>query len=87
MGKPKIDRYTIKFACASCGAVYDSPEEAEHCFEQDSMNSPMFIEERLTTIGEPFPVEIILKRIEGNFITEVACYKISEKQKVNLKIE
>ena len=85
--KEKIEKYIVKFACSSCGNIYDSPEEACACFEQDTLNIPMFIEERLNTIGEVFPVEIILKRIEGNFITEVASYSIKEKKKVNIKIE
>lgn len=85
--KEEVVKFLVKFACAHCGTVYDTEGEAKACFEQDTLAYPLFIEERLTSIGEVFPIEILLKRIEGNFITEIASYSLGEKKKVNIQIE
>lgn len=82
-----LEKYKVLYQCVGCGTSYESKEEAEFCFEKDSMKIPTFIEERIAGIGEIFPVEIILKRIEGSYIIEIATYERKEIKQVNIRNE
>lgn len=83
----ELEKYKVLFQCVGCGGYYESKEEAEACFDQDSMKIPTFLEERIASIGEVFPVEIILKRIEGSYIIEIGTYERKNIEKVNIKID
>lgn len=83
----EIEKVKILYQCTSCGNPYETMEEAEACWERDSMNIPVFVEERVESIGEIFPTEILLKRIEGNKIVEIAEYERKNIQKVSINVE
>jgi len=82
-----LEKTKAVFQCNGCGEVYESKEEAEQCFDRDSLEIPTFIEERIDQVGDIFPIEIILKRIEKGNIVEIGEYQRKRIQKVNLKVE
>lgn len=82
----QLEKCKALFQCVGCGTTYDSKKEAEACFDNDSMKIPTFLEERISSIGEVFPIEIILKRIEGSTIVEICTYEKKKIEKVNIRI-
>jgi len=68
--------------CNFCGEIYPTKEEAEKCWERHIM----FETDYVFTLGEEFPVEVIVRKIEGDRIVEVATYTLSKKEKVDLPV-
>ena len=69
--------------CNFCGEIYPTKEEAEKCWERHIM----FETDYVFALGEEFPVEVIVKKIEGERIVEIATYTLEKKEKVNLLVK
>jgi len=69
--------------CQFCGEIYPTKEEALKCWERHIE----FVTEFIFGLGEEFPIEVLVKKIEGNEITEIATYELVKKEKVNILVE
>lgn len=68
------------YQCMFCGEIYATKAEAELCWERHTT----FEMEPLFTLGEEFPIEILVKKVEGDKYTEIATYELKKKEKVDL---
>jgi len=71
------------FQCQFCGDIYPTKEEAEKCWQRHIQ----FHLEPLFTLDDEYPIEILVKKIEGDRYVEVATYEIKKKEKVNLPVK
>ena len=69
--------------CNYCGEIYPKRELAEQCWE----NHTKFEFEPIFFTGEEFPVEVLVKKIEGSHYTEIATYEMKKKEKVNIPVK
>jgi hypothetical protein len=71
------------YLCPICERKFLTEDEAVQCMEtHDELTlMPMY------SVGERFPREIIVSRIEGKKITEVATYPRGEVVKVNIEVK
>lgn len=69
--------------CQFCGEIYETKEEAELCWQRHVQ----FQFEPLFTLDDEFPIEVLVKKIEGNRYTEIASYELKKKEKVDLPIK
>lgn len=68
--------------CTFCGEVYPTKGEAEKCWE----NHIKFQFEPIFFIGEEFPTEVLVKKVEGNYYTEIGTYPLQKKEKVRIRV-
>ena len=62
-----------------CGEIWLTREEAEKCW----LNHIQFVADYTFELGEEFPTEVIVKKVEGSNVVEVGSYDLKEKKKVN----
>jgi len=79
----KPTREVHGFQCMFCGEIYERKEEAENCWERHIE----YTTEPLYNMSDEYPVEILVKKIEGGFYTEIATYVLEKKEKVKLPIK
>lgn len=68
------------FQCMFCGEIYPTKEEADLCWQRHIE----FEFEPYFTLDDEFPIEVLVKKIEGNRYTEIATYELKKKEKVDL---
>jgi hypothetical protein len=80
MEKREIEkvRYVEGWRCEFCGEIYATKEEAEMCWDRHIR----FEMQPVFSMQEEFPVEVLVKKIEGNYYTEIATYELKKKEKV-----
>lgn len=71
------------FQCQFCGEIYEKREEAELCWERHIQ----YDLEPLYTLDSEYPIEILVKKREGNKYTEVATYELKKTEKVDLPVK
>jgi len=71
------------FQCMFCGEIYTTKEEAELCWQRHVQ----FQFEPYFSLDQEFPVEVLVKKIEGNRYTEIATYEFKKKEKVDLPVK
>ena len=71
------------FQCMFCGEIYPTKEEAELCWQRHIQ----FQFEPYFTLDDEFPIEVLVKKIEGNRYTEIATYELKKKEKVDLLVK
>jgi len=85
--QPIIEEEKIRevhgFQCQFCGTILPTKEEAELCWQRHIQ----FQFEPLFTLEQEFPIEILIKKMEGSFYTEVATYVYEKKEKVHLPVK
>lgn len=74
-------RYVQGWRCEFCGEIYPTKEEAETCWERHVQ----FEIQPLFSLNEEFPTEVLVKKIEGNYYTEIATYELAKKEKVSIE--
>lgn len=71
------------FQCMFCGEIYPTQTEAELCWQRHVQ----FQFEPYFTLDDEFPIEVLVKKIEGNRYTEIATYSLKKKEKVDLPVK
>jgi hypothetical protein len=69
------------FQCQFCGQIYPDKPMAEKCWD----SHVMFEMEPLFTIDQEFPIEVLVKKLEGDVYTEIATYAFQKTEKVSIK--
>ena len=77
----KTIREVHGFQCLFCGEIYESGEEAETCWTRhvQYVLEPIFLKEE-------YPVEVLVKKIEGNRYVEIATYTKNKVEKVDIPV-
>jgi len=70
------------FLCPYCFLLYEAETEAVQC--RDS-HDELISEFQFFSMGERFPSEVIVKRIVGNKITQIATYERTKIEDVDLR--
>jgi len=70
--------------CTYCGTPYETEKQAEQCWES---HSDLTFEPVWGGIGSgtDMPVEVIIKKHERGFITEIASYTLDNRKKVRMR--
>jgi len=71
------------FQCMFCGEIHNAKEEAELCWQRHVQ----FQFEPYFTLDDEFPIEVLVKKIEGNRYTTIATYSLLKKEKVDLPVK
>jgi hypothetical protein len=72
-------KFVSGYQCMFCGEIYPEKTQAEKCW----LNHTQFIADYVFEMGEEFPTEVIVKKIEGPTVIEIGTYELKEKKKVN----
>ena len=70
------------FLCPVCWTLFEAEDLAVLCMESHDELLP----ELIFQTGDRFPIEVIVKRLKGEEITEVASYERKKIEKVSIKL-
>jgi len=70
--------------CTYCGTPYETEKQAEQCWES---HSDLTFEPIWGGIGSgtDMPAEVVIKKHERGFITEIATYVLDNRKKVRMR--
>jgi hypothetical protein len=68
------------FRCNFCGEILPTKEAAQKCWELHSF----LVNDYVFQLGEEFPTEVLVEKVLGGFIEEVASYELVKKEKIHV---
>lgn len=69
--------------CTFCKEIWSTEEEARLCYDNHSSYD---IQVSPFKEGE-YPVEVLIKKVEGGYYTEVATYEYKEVEKIRIPVK
>ena len=82
MTMKKVERIN-GWRCNYCGEIYPTKEEAEQCWERHTR----FVFQPVFELGKEFPTEVLIKKIEGNYYTEIGTYELTHLERVKIRVK